>query len=201
MIDFSKFKRMLNVEPDDYEEVGEYEDGYYEGNEYDDNEYDEEYDDRGENFFGRFLKPRKRNYQEPEYSDEGYEQEVQSRRDNYRPNQSYERDNVVSINSAQPKENKLSLFTPTSIEESSEIVNTLVSGITVVVNIEGIERTEAQRITDFMCGASHAVRGNLRRISTRILIIAPNGTTITGKVKAELEANGIKLPNVNRRRG
>ena len=43
---------------------------------------------------------------------------------------------------------------PTSVEDSREITETLLSGRTVILNLEGLDLEIAQRIIDFTSGAT-----------------------------------------------
>ena len=46
---------------------------------------------------------------------------------------------------------------PTSVEDSREITETLLSGRTVILNLEGLDLEIAQRIIDFTSGATYAI--------------------------------------------
>ncbi len=86
------------------------------------------------------------------------------------------------------------ITSPTSLEEAAEITEELKDRKTIIVNLEGIDKDLAQRITDFFCGASYALNGSVQPVSQRIIIIGPYGVAITGQLREELEAaSGIKL--------
>ena len=52
------------------------------------------------------------------------------------------------------------LLKPTSVEDAREITETLLSGRTVILNLEGLDLEVAQRIIDFTSGATYAISGN-----------------------------------------
>ena len=52
---------------------------------------------------------------------------------------------------------------PTSVEDAREITETLLSGRTVILNLEGLDLEVAQRIIDFTSGATYAISGIFRR--------------------------------------
>ncbi|HAG04820.1 MAG TPA: hypothetical protein DCG28_05190 [Lachnospiraceae bacterium] len=89
--------------------------------------------------------------------------------------------------------------TPATLEEAAEVCEELKDRHTVIVNLEGVEKEMAQRITDFFCGASYALNGSVQPVSNRIIIIGPYGVNITGQFKQQLEeASGLKLgPNAS----
>ena len=61
---------------------------------------------------------------------------------------------------------------PQLFNEARVVAEFLKDGITVVVNLEGIEIGEAQRIADFVGGACFAIDGTLKAISNNIFIVA-----------------------------
>ncbi|MDR2939701.1 MAG: cell division protein SepF [Clostridiales bacterium] len=66
-----------------------------------------------------------------------------------------------------------------------------------VVNLEGVENKEAQRIADFLGGAAFALNGDIQRISKTVFIIAPTSVEITGQLRDELKENGFNFPWLN----
>ena len=46
---------------------------------------------------------------------------------------------------------------PTSVEDAREITETLLSGRTVILNLEGLDLEVAQRIIDFTSGATYSL--------------------------------------------
>lgn len=69
---------------------------------------------------------------------------------------------------------------PSSVEDSREITDTLLSGRAVVLNLEGLHVEIAQRIIDFTSGSCYAINGNLQKISNYIFIITPETVDISG---------------------
>ena len=57
----------------------------------------------------------------------------------------------------------------------------------VVVNLEGIDLMEAQRIMDFIAGCIYAVNGNMCQVSRYIFIFSPQGIDISGDYLKSLE--------------
>ena len=54
---------------------------------------------------------------------------------------------------------------PTNVDDSREVTETLLSGRTVILNLEGLDLEVAQRLIDFTSGATFAIDGNLQKIS------------------------------------
>ena len=69
---------------------------------------------------------------------------------------------------------------PTSVDDSREIADTLLSNRTVLLNLEGIDIDIAQRIIDFVSGTCFAIEGNLQKVANYIFLVTPNHVGISG---------------------
>ena len=81
---------------------------------------------------------------------------------------------------------------PESLKEAMELSRNIKDNKPVVVNLEFIEHSMAQRITDFLCGCCCALNGNIQRIADKIFMIAPDNVDFAGDVdiRETLEAEG-----------
>ena len=79
---------------------------------------------------------------------------------------------------------------PTTIEDEIEIVDTLLSGRTVLINMEGLNIELAQRIIDFTSGATYAMHGSLQKVSNYIFLATPSGVDISGDIQNLMDAFG-----------
>lgn len=84
---------------------------------------------------------------------------------------------------------------PNGIEEEVEVVDTLLAGRTVLINMEGLNIEVAQRIIDFTSGATYAINGNLQKVSNYIFLATPHGVDISGDFPNLMEAYGIDAAN------
>ena len=75
---------------------------------------------------------------------------------------------------------------PQEISESQTVADFLKNGKTIVINMEGLELTHAQRIIDFIGGACYALDGTLQAISANIFIAAPNSIEVSGDLREEI---------------
>lgn len=78
---------------------------------------------------------------------------------------------------------------PTSVEDSRDITETLLSGRTVILNLEGLDLEVAQRIIDFTSGATYAIRGNLQKVSSYIFLVTPTNVDISGDLQDLLNSS------------
>ena len=79
------------------------------------------------------------------------------------------------------KDLEVTMFKPSSVEESRLVVDSLKEGKTVVLNLEEVRTAVAQRIVDFICGATYHMEGNLQSISDSIFIVTPANVELSGE--------------------
>lgn len=71
---------------------------------------------------------------------------------------------------------------PTSVNDARDVTDLILSGSSVVLNLEGLDVEVAQRILDFISGSSYAVQGNIMKISHYIFVITPSTVDISGDI-------------------
>ncbi len=101
--------------------------------------------------------------------------------------------NIVNINTN--VQMGVCMFNPENLEDAADVVLQIKDRNIVVVNLEDVEYEISQRISDFLCGASYALEGNIQLISDKIMIIAPVNVEMSGELKDKLQESGIKIPN------
>lgn len=101
---------------------------------------------------------------------------------------------VVSMNRSTMNVN---IIKPTTFEDSQEICNMLLAGRPVVVNLEGFDPDDAQRIMDFISGCIYAINGKYHQISKYIFIFSPENVDISGD-SLSLDGNTARMPTINR---
>lgn len=181
MVKFAeKFFNMMKFnDADDMEESYE--------EEYDDleEEYEEEYDDEEEEerppkkpllSFGKKKK-------ESEDMEEE-QKEVESR--------------VIPFHGKQEEGEIVKVIKPQEFNEAQIVADFLKEGKTIVVNLEGIEISQAQRIIDFIGGASFAVDGSLKAISNNIFIVAPGNIEVSGDLRDEIISDSMLSPELTK---
>lgn len=90
------------------------------------------------------------------------------------------------------------IMKPASFEDSQDICDMLLSGRATVVNLEGFDPTDAQRIMDFISGCVYAINGKLHQISRYIFIFSPESIDISGDYLEFLPESGFGVPTLNK---
>lgn len=154
-------------------------DDYYDDDDFFDDEYEDDYDDRPakKSFFNRSKKN--------SYDDE----------DDYdaRDNKPARRQSTAVSSKITPMRQparrqagvsmEVCVIKPASVEDAREISETLLSGRTVILNLEGLDLEIAQRIIDFTSGSTFAIDGNLQKISNYIFLVTPTNVDISGDLQ------------------
>jgi cell division inhibitor SepF len=89
--------------------------------------------------------------------------------------------NVVSLQSLQMSA-KMVLMEPRVFAEAQDIADHLKNRRSVVVNLQRIERDQAQRITDFLGGSVYALGGEIQKIGVDILLCTPDNVEVSGNI-------------------
>lgn len=150
--------------------------------EYDDDDlFDDEFDDDYEE-----EKPKNRLFkkEKPAYEEEDDDFDVKkSSRSNSKvtPMRQPARRNAPAM--------EVCVIKPNNMDDSREITETLLSGRTVILNLEGLDLEDAQRIIDFISGAAFAIDGNLQKISNSIFLVTPAHVDISGDLQDLLGAS------------
>ena len=137
-----------------------------------------------------------------DYEDDDYDDKSYSRKKLFQGNKKYDDDyeedrgrsksKVVPIKTGGHRGLEVVVIRPESMEDASEITDTLLTGKAVVLNLEGIHVEIAQRIIDYSAGSCYAMRGNLQKITNYIFLVTPPNVDISGDIP-ELVAGGIDL--------
>lgn len=91
------------------------------------------------------------------------------------------------------------IMKPTSFEDSQDICDMLLTGRAAVVNLEGFDPDEAQRVMDFISGCVYAISGKLHQISKYIFIFSPDSIDISGDyLELASDGFGFGVPTLNR---
>lgn len=86
---------------------------------------------------------------------------------------------------------KVKIVKPTTYEEAADICDELKNRKIIVINTTGLETRIAQRLLDFMGGASYALGGDLEEIEKGVYILSPSSVEVSSDLKNELSGKGI----------
>lgn len=114
----------------------------------------------------------------------------------YKPNSQYSRgtqkqNNLVDFNRQASSNGAIDtsgvhVSRPQTINDAQNITTYLKNGLTIIINLEGVELSDAQRIIDFVGGACNALGGSISAITGNIFVAAPQETKVSGDLREEI---------------
>lgn len=96
---------------------------------------------------------------------------------------------LVPMQSGKKKGMTVAIQKPGAFEDSEAICDMLIRGQAVVVNLEGFNPDDAQRIMDFLSGCIYAMDGKLNQIAKYIFLFSPDGVDVSGDIS--FDASGV----------
>ncbi len=75
--------------------------------------------------------------------------------------------------------NEVTVIEPRSFSESAQIVQNLIDKKTVILHLDLLDKEQSQRTIDFVCGASHALEGSVKKVSETVVIFAPRTVALS----------------------
>lgn len=183
----NKFLDFLKLAPEDEE----YDDDFYD--DYDDIDDEKERRKEERRLEKEQRREEKRTARKEEY-DSYDDQPVIPKRTSMRTSSN----KVVPIRTT-PTGLEVCIIKPENFGESQQVCEVLMDGQPVVVNLEGIDIMEAQRIMDFISGCIFSISGNMRQVSRYIFIFSPKNIDISGDyIKNVAEGEGFNIPALNK---
>lgn len=81
---------------------------------------------------------------------------------------------------------------PKTVNDSVLICDELLNGKAVVINLEGVDGSIAQRIIDFTYGSVYSIEGDLKQISKFIFIASPHSVELSGDFRGNTSKSYMK---------
>ena len=145
-------------------------------------------------FFGNLFG--KENYDE---DDDYVENKSETRKNSLGLAESYNSKIVDITKSSVAKqiEQVVVIYYPKNINDAALAGDGLKEKKILIVNLENVNKEDAQRIADFLSGAAYNANGSIEKISSDIFVVAPENISISGEFKEELFKKGLILPWVS----
>lgn len=178
-----KFLDIMKLNDDDYD------DDFFDD--------DEEFDDDIEEKPKRSLFKREKKYDDADFEDED-DYAVEKKAKNTRAVTSTSKVTPMRQPVKRSTAMEVCVIKPTSVDDARQITETLLSGRTVILNLEGLDVEVAQRIIDFTSGATFAIDGNLQKVSNFIFLVTPTNVDISGDLQ-DLLNTSFDVPSIKTR--
>lgn len=127
----------------------------------------------------------------------GFEEEVEEEEKNVheepREEQSWmkkkEKGTVISMHAQ--RQVRVVVVEPRSFEEVKGITDNIKNRRPVIVNLEQAEAELAQRVVDFISGATYALNGSMQKVGSGIFLFVPNNMDISSDYKDQSKGKGM----------
>ncbi|MDF2504018.1 MULTISPECIES: cell division protein SepF [Clostridium] len=96
---------------------------------------------------------------------------------------------VVNIHTASSV--RVVISRPKDYDEATAICDDLKSRRIVVVNVSDLEPKTAQRLLDFMGGASYVLNGELQEVEKNVYILSPSNVEVSNELTTELSGKSM----------
>lgn len=84
----------------------------------------------------------------------------------------------LTVHTTQIPSLNVKIYVPRSFDQVPEIADDLKAGRAVLVNYERVEVEEQRRICDFINGVCYIMNGEVKRVSTAMVLYAPDGVNV-----------------------
>ncbi len=127
-----------------------------------------------------------------DYNDEGYENEEsyddfeeEDEPEMTASNRRGASNNVydMTTGSVRTKDMTMIIFKPDVYAETRAVVDNLLVKKPTVINLDDMDKAEAQRALDFVSGAVYALNGEIRKAARNIFVVAPSNIDIQSMIK------------------
>lgn len=86
---------------------------------------------------------------------------------------------VVALPSKADAGGHVVLFTPRTFDDVQVVADHLKARRPVLLNLEGVDRDLAQRVTNFLSGTIYALSGEMHPVTPNVLFFAPGGVFVS----------------------
>jgi len=90
--------------------------------------------------------------------------------------------NVVPLSNAPRRGGtEVSVYSPRSFSDVTEIADALRNRQVVIVNLQNADRTLLQRVVDFTSGVAYTIDGKIQKLAEAIYLIVPSGVIVNAQ--------------------
>jgi len=104
--------------------------------------------------------------------------EAPRRRPGRAPQPGPRQDNIIGLTPHAAQGNEMVIVEPRSFDDALAVVEALRNRRAVIINLTGLDTEQAQRLIDFVSGATHAIDGNQERVGEGIFLFTPSNVVI-----------------------
>jgi FtsZ-interacting cell division protein YlmF len=124
---------------------------------------------------------------DPSYEDDLHLPPSAARRRSKKGNNVYDFESKREISGL----SEIRILFPKEIEDATAVCEYLRENKACIINMQGTERAQAQRIADCLGGVIYSLNGNIKRIDSYMFVVSPNTTKITSQLEEEIRTGSV----------
>lgn len=97
----------------------------------------------------------------------------------------------VTADAAQDAGTRIASVTPDGFRDARGIGELFRDGVPVIVNLTGMEPSDAKRVVDFAAGLTFGLRGGIERVANRVFLLTPADCRIVGSEDHRSDQDGF----------
>lgn len=86
---------------------------------------------------------------------------------------------------------KVVIAKPKDFEEATSICEDFKARKIIVINVSDLEQKTAQRLLDFMGGASFVLGGTLQEVEKSVYMLSPSNVEVSSELRNEISGKGL----------
>lgn len=88
---------------------------------------------------------------------------------------------------------QISMFNPVTFEEALDVVEALRSRHAITISMDKLKKTDANRLVDFVAGASAALDGDFHKMTEQVYVFCPANIKIVNSAKQQSSLGSSSL--------
>ena len=89
--------------------------------------------------------------------------------------------------------NKVIIREPNEYSDAQDIADCLKENFPVFINLQRLEKAQAKRVVDFLSGTIYAIDGDIKRVGTNLFLCTPKNVETEGQVSLqELQMDAVE---------
>jgi cell division inhibitor SepF len=129
---------------------------------------------------------------ELDYEEETYKEKPVKEKIDYSAKNKRQSSNLLNLPNSSFTEpsNDVIISHPKNITDASMLCGKFKENSICIVDLEGVDQLDAQRIADILSGAVFVLEGTIERITNNVFIMAPNDCAVSNELKEQIKSNG-----------
>jgi len=101
-------------------------------------------------------------------------------------------DNIIPLLRAASTSYEVMILEPNSHSTTTQAVKELRANKVLILKLDNLDKEQAQRILDFVCGSAYAMSSQLAKVSETVFLFVPHSIQLQRRLEGE---QSLKVPD------